>query len=551
MKRQRKSNMVSWAPGPNLCQVKLFLSDDCPSKVGQKSQENLQAKTLTMLPSSTNENNDLPPGFEGNYFLNLSKAKFSHIPQIKWECAPQFTPDPEWRLAAGEHSRETVDQKLREMRVLEAVYPRISAIPPSPSVSSKVEQEEYDDKLTPLIPITESAEEEDSADITPEMASTQPFDTTTNLQSQNFPQSTSATSPIIQQCHASSTVPSSSCGGPLPGISPGLEQDLSAAVIAAISKSNDQGNLIDMDLLAKIFNDPILVEKLIKERGTTAAAAPVNASSSGVGRPTSGLEPATSVPVSKPTTPPSTMALPSMSNKATKPASFLTPAPGKPADSSVSIFTSALHNPVGKSAAPSFTLSTPPPSPPAPLNHKHVNTNVHHMTDVVLRTLNTHPSQQDLLVSYGLRRSESLSTLPPFPSTTMNAHAGTNQVGLIATSAPYQPSISSAFAVKKDANYYKNLIKQHGADKKDKQDSQIGTHHNNFEDSKTVQNFKMGEIISKIQKPCMYFKSPRGCRNGFNCPYQHDMSVQLRVSNVLELPNQKRFKLGPEINWRV
>ncbi|OIV94832.1 hypothetical protein TanjilG_22029 [Lupinus angustifolius] len=534
--------------------VKLFLSDDCPSKVGQKSQENLQAKTLTMLPSSTNEYNDLPPGFEGNYFLIQSKAKFSHIPQIKWECAPQFTPDPEWRLAAGEHSREKVDQKHREMRVLEAVYPRLSAIPPSPSVSSEVEQEDYDDNLTPLIPITEPVEEEDSVDITPEMALTQPFDTTTNLQSQNFQQSTSATSPIIQQCHASSTVPSSACGGSLPGISPGLEQDLTAAVIAAISRSNDQGNLIDMDLLAKIFNDPILIEKLIKERGRTAAATPVNASSNSVSIPTSGLEPATSVPVSKPTTPPSTMALPSMSNQATKSASFLTPAPGKPADPSVSIFTSALHNPVGKSASPSLTLPRPlPPSPPAPapLNHKHVNTNNHHMTDGVLHNLNTHPPQQDLLVSYGPRRSESLGTLLPFPSTTMNAHAGANQVGSTASSAAYQPSISSAFAVKKDANYYKNLIKQHGADKKDKQDSQIGTHHNNFEDSKTVQNFKMGEMISKIQKPCIYFKSPRGCRNGFNCPYQHDMSVQLRVSNVLESPNQKRFKLGPEINWRV
>ncbi|KAE9606649.1 hypothetical protein Lal_00025976 [Lupinus albus] len=533
MKRQRISNMVSWAPGPNLCQVKLFLSDDCPSKVGQKSQENLQAKTLTMLPSSTNEYNDLPPGFEGNYFLNQSKAEFSHIPQIKWECAPQVTPDSQWRLAAGEHSREKVDQKLREMRVLEAVYPRLSAIPPSPSVSSEVEHEDYDDNLTPLIPITEPVEEEDSLDITPEMALTKPYDTTTNF----------------QQC--TSTIPSSSCGGPLPG----LEQDLTAAVIAAISASNDQGCLIDMDLLAEIFNDPILIQNLIKDHAT-AAAAPVNASSNSVGIPTSGLEPATLVPVSKPTTPPSTMGLPSVSNKVTKSASFLMPIPGKPADPSVSIFTYALHNNVGKSEIPSFALPTPllqsPPAPtPAPLNHKHVNTNIQHMTDGVLHTLNTHPSQQDLILSHGLRRSESLSTLPSFPSTTMNGHASSNQVGSNASSVPYQPSICSAFAVKKDANYYKNLIKQHGADKKDKQDSQMGTHLNNFEDSKTVQNFKMGEMISKIQKPCIYFKSPRGCRNGFNCPYQHDMSVQLRVSNVLEFPNKKRFKLGPEINWRL
>jgi len=41
----------------------------------------------------------------------------------------QFTLSNDWRVAAGEDSTETCDQKLREMRVPEAIYPRISAIP--------------------------------------------------------------------------------------------------------------------------------------------------------------------------------------------------------------------------------------------------------------------------------------------------------------------------------------------------------------------------------------------------------------------------------------
>jgi len=37
---------------------------------------------------------------------------------------------PNWLVAAGQESREKEVQKLREIRVLEAVYPRPSAIPP-------------------------------------------------------------------------------------------------------------------------------------------------------------------------------------------------------------------------------------------------------------------------------------------------------------------------------------------------------------------------------------------------------------------------------------
>lgn len=35
-----------------------------------------------------------------------------------------------WQVVAGEESKEIEDQHQREMRVLEAYYPRISSIPP-------------------------------------------------------------------------------------------------------------------------------------------------------------------------------------------------------------------------------------------------------------------------------------------------------------------------------------------------------------------------------------------------------------------------------------
>lgn len=41
----------------------------------------------------------------------------------------QIEVNPTWRVAVGEESTEVEDQPQREMRVLEAIYPRISSIP--------------------------------------------------------------------------------------------------------------------------------------------------------------------------------------------------------------------------------------------------------------------------------------------------------------------------------------------------------------------------------------------------------------------------------------
>lgn len=48
----------------------------------------------------------------------------------------QFVLSHKWLVAAGEESREKENQKLREMRVLEAVYPRPSAIPPRYNITT-------------------------------------------------------------------------------------------------------------------------------------------------------------------------------------------------------------------------------------------------------------------------------------------------------------------------------------------------------------------------------------------------------------------------------
>ncbi|OIT37750.1 PREDICTED: zinc finger CCCH domain-containing protein 45-like [Nicotiana attenuata] len=153
----KKSNRVSWATGPNLCQVKHFLQEDCPSKVGRGSQHHLQLK-----PS-------LRPSFEGRHCLKQPKERLPYIPLAKWKCPPKFNLNERWCMVAGEESKEAEAQKHREKRVLEAVYPSRSAIPPNPSTSSYLDQF-YDDNQTrviPIIPIEETAVAEGLSHSTP------------------------------------------------------------------------------------------------------------------------------------------------------------------------------------------------------------------------------------------------------------------------------------------------------------------------------------------------------------------------------------------------
>ncbi|KAI9081285.1 hypothetical protein K1719_036785 [Acacia pycnantha] len=510
MKRARKSsNRVSWAPAPNLCQVKLFVSEDCPSRVGQKSQDHLQAKMSSMLHSSTIEFNDLPPGFECHPLPNQSKHELSCIPQISWRSPPLFVFSYNWHVVAGEESREKENLKLRELRVLEAVYPRLSAIPPSPSVALDVEEEDYDDNVTPVVPIV-PIEEDESMDDKLELAAAR--EAPAAVQSQNLHRYMSAiTAPI--QCHTSSSLALTMSGNSSPGISPGLEVDLAAAaaVVSAIMKSSEQGSLIDMDLLVKIFNDPLMIEKLVNDVRTAAAATTASASSSAVAIPTSGPKLAVpSVPLATLTlgvTPTITVGLSSSSGlePEIRPISLSTPMPG------------------------SVPLRAPAP----------VNKSCHHLSIGVVPTLDTQPPQRDAFLATGAMHAASLASIPTISSNGNLQHSMTSQVRSFAA--------KEAQSVK-DANYLKNLIRQHGSDKKDSQDSQIGIRHSNFQNLKSVHNNKPGEVKNKIQKKtCIYFNSSRGCRNGSSCPYQHDMSLQWGAGNALGGQNSKRLKLEPKL----
>ncbi|KAJ8567607.1 hypothetical protein K7X08_019815 [Anisodus acutangulus] len=157
----KKSKRVSWATGRNLCQVKHFLQEDCPSKVGRGSQHHLQLKR--------SHQSIISPSFEGRSCLKQSKERLPYIPLAKWKCPPKFNLNEKWHVVAGEESKEAEDQERREKRVLEAVYPSRSAIPPNPPILSDLDQY-YDDNRTPvirIIPIEDEAYVEVSSHSTP------------------------------------------------------------------------------------------------------------------------------------------------------------------------------------------------------------------------------------------------------------------------------------------------------------------------------------------------------------------------------------------------
>ncbi|KAI8015370.1 Zinc finger CCCH domain-containing protein 6 [Camellia lanceoleosa] len=261
MRGMKKSKRVSWASDVNLCQVRLFLSDESPAQVGLGAQDHLQAKESWLSPpTGMGSDDNLPPGFEGAHPANLLKNKLSQIPLIKWSCPPKFVLDSTWQVAAGEESKEVEIQNQREMRVLEAVYPRPSAIPPNPSVLMGIE-DSHNDLNTPQIPITPIEDEDADTSVDPMVQNTIPMSSQAPLLAPGMPTASQV---------GSSSYPNPNANGNAvaAGMIPGVEPDVAAAAqaaLTAIMTSNDQGSLIDQDLLIKILSNPTLIEKLIAD----------------------------------------------------------------------------------------------------------------------------------------------------------------------------------------------------------------------------------------------------------------------------------------------
>ncbi|KAJ4966845.1 hypothetical protein NE237_018694 [Protea cynaroides] len=451
MRGSQKSKRVSWAPAVNLCQVRLFLSDDSPSQVGIGAQDHLQAKASWLLHSTGMGSDDhLPPGFEGAPSVNHLE-ELSQIPLIKWKCPSKFVLSPSWQVVAGEESKEAEVQDQREMRILEAVYPRPSAIPPSPSVSLEVEQYHDDDSHSPLIPIT-PIEDEDATD--PSCNSVVPINSMSSaplVVSQGFlPPGMTPQSQYDVHSGLKPPISEKSALGTVPGVEPDVVAAASAA-FTAIMRSNEQGSLIDRDLLINILNNPKLIEKLVADYA----------------------QPTDSQLTPKPKSPPMTPSMPPHMNR--------------------------IESDVPFSAAPATSHFYP-------------------VANAVVPTMHPRP-------------------LPPPPPPGIGPNVKVPPV--------------------RDLSYYKSLIQQHGGERPETQDHTFtlpSKRHNQQiieTNPEPVQSSKPRDSKPKIMKPCIYFNSSRGCRNGANCSYQHDASYQRKAGSIQEAQSAKRVKLDGGITGRT
>ncbi|XP_048128089.1 zinc finger CCCH domain-containing protein 68-like isoform X2 [Rhodamnia argentea] len=209
--RTKSSKRVSWASGDKLCQI----SDLNGAKFDA-----------------------VPPGYGGSSPTKQSRERI-RVPCIHWSCPPKFAVRSNWLVATGEESEEARAEDGRALRVLEEFYPQSIYIPTNPFVSSDVAREDYDDTLTPIIPIIGVE------------------DTDTSKQENK--------TSIEEKQMKSSGVETISVGDVELSV-----EDAELAAAAAVMfftvlvKNSEQGNKVDTDLLVKFLNDPQLFGKFLK-----------------------------------------------------------------------------------------------------------------------------------------------------------------------------------------------------------------------------------------------------------------------------------------------
>ncbi|KAL9258299.1 Zinc finger CCCH domain-containing protein [Drosera capensis] len=208
-----------------------------------------------MMRQNEVELDDMPPGFEANRFSNSSK-KILPVAQVKWSCPPKFVLNQNFQVASGEESVQRVVQPEREHRILEAIYIRLSSIPPSPSVSVDVEERDYDDRLTPVVPIIPIEEEEEEA-----------MDLTDNVKLLAAAlEASKSVGPFVSETAVQADLPPPArpCveNKPLFGTLAGVRADAVAAASAAftaLTKAKELGSMVDTDLLISILSDPEMI----------------------------------------------------------------------------------------------------------------------------------------------------------------------------------------------------------------------------------------------------------------------------------------------------
>uniref|UniRef100_A0A7N0RBK6 Uncharacterized protein n=1 Tax=Kalanchoe fedtschenkoi TaxID=63787 RepID=A0A7N0RBK6_KALFE len=266
MATNRKLKKVSWAPDGNLSQIRQFSSEDCPSKVG------LRIDRTHMKPSNRSQfsfaSKELSLGLCRTKIKEAEKS--SSIPIIRWKCPPKINLDPSWLFASGEQSTEVDAQKHRELKVFEAVYPRPTDIPHSPTGALCKDGYLPDDGITPIVRITPIEDDDaplDSSDLGTSLSSGGP---TLPVVSDCPPLG------ILNTCQRVDAVQTPQLGE-TQVVNSCAEADVAAAASAALTallKSSEMGSSIDTNMLIEILNNPETVSMLLNGLSSSSTAEP-------------------------------------------------------------------------------------------------------------------------------------------------------------------------------------------------------------------------------------------------------------------------------------
>lgn len=292
--KRGRQKTVAWPTDDKMCQVRLFRSEDAPSLLGPIERVFLHPShpgTLHAHNTLVNEIMDTPPGFRrytskcarADSVMEVSKelemppgfhgtrAKCARVDAVSeafmasrkpWRHTQKFVLDCAWWVAEGEDSAEVAVQQQREMRVLEAFYPRLTSIPDSPA-ESQGSYEVNDDIFIPQIPLIpvedancEEAEsgmktsEEDSLSdvVVPEHE---------KLIHGQKPE------PCISRDGISHNIPEENTEGY--GQGPLISDDgpkIAAAAVCMVVNTLQGSNLVDQGLLIEILRNPALIKSL-------------------------------------------------------------------------------------------------------------------------------------------------------------------------------------------------------------------------------------------------------------------------------------------------
>jgi hypothetical protein len=373
----------------------------------------------------------------------------------------------------------------------------------SPSISFEAQESCRDDSSVHLVPLT-AIEDDDPSD---------PFDSQQVLSDPSLivsHQSNSVAHPTIAppaQVPPSNDSVSLSLSDMSVMLSRlGAHADVAAATAVAITAltSTEKGNLIDQDLIVKILNDPSLIEKLLPENR----------------KPNPKPQPTTS----------------SIAVSAQLPVPPLLP------QHSAHLFNSSTNDPNPRPVVPTTALG---PLPPLPLSSLHHNVTMYNTT----KSTNANPRLPQSMVTSTV--SAPLPPPPPprphmIPSFSSVRPSMVSPAPTLAVPPPPQtipatirpsPSVTPA----KDANYYKSLIKQHGAENLASTNPDVtGTSAGamQFNSQQHGVSGACDVTKSKFQKPCAFFNTARGCRRGDSCMFLHESSINLRDERA-----RKRVKL--------